>query len=361
LPRAMATVPPPTPSAFVRLPGVELACASLASRGLTTTAQPDGHVAIAAASVVAEGVRASVAGATIEIAQITLDEVRAEVMPVAGAPVLASFTVQRLAVERLQAALPRGAIAAGQPQPVRLDPLAALDGLVHAFVTDALWFVDADVTVPIRRGTIDFNAVEIEQVGPNALLGVSPTGIHVTGPAGQVRVPVVAFGPSPPPGVAVGTAGGFPFARGDRGRIDLLPFLQALLAAPPGQPLARPADPELSGALARTRLTGEVQLGDGTLARGGQRVDLAGRDAGKNRCTLESPSVAQRVVITLPQLHASAAAWSLPGRELRTAAVEAVVEAHVLGTAAPAGSPGVMLSIAEAVLREVAVLPQAGA
>jgi hypothetical protein len=61
--------------------------------------------------------------------------------------------------------------------------------------------------------------------------------------------------------VSFGTDGGFPFARGDRGRIDLLPFLHALLESPPGQPLARPADPNLSGALARTRVKGEVQLG----------------------------------------------------------------------------------------------------
>lgn len=356
----MASTPSPTPAGVVRIPGVDFACESLASRGVSLAAQPAGRTEIAAASVVAEGVRASLAGMTVEIGRVTLDDVRAEVVPVAGAPVLASFAVQCIGVERLRAALARDAIAAeGAREGVRLDPLATLDGLVHAFVTDALWFVDADIAVPIRQGTIDFNAVEIEHVGPNSLLGVSPAGIHVSGPAGQVRMPVVTFGPSPPPGVSFATDGGFPFARGDRGRIDLLPFLQALLSAPPGHPLARPADPNLSGALERTRIKGEVQLGDGTLARGGQRVDLAGREAGKNRCTLDSPSVAQRVVITMPQLHARAASWSLPGRELRTATVEAVVEAHVLGSDAPAGSPGVMVSIAQAVLREVAMTPEA--
>jgi hypothetical protein len=223
-------------------------------------------------------------------------------------------------------------------------------------VKDALWFADADVAVPIRQGAIDFNAIVIENVGPNSLMGVSPAGIHVTGPAGQVRVPLVAF-PSPPPGVSFGTAGGFPFSRGDRGRIDLLPFLHALLESPPGQPLARPADPNLSGALARTRVKGEVQVGDGTLARGGQRIELVGRAAGKNRCTLDSPSMAQRLVIRVPQFAATAASLALPGRELRVAALDAIVEAHVLGHDSPPGSPGILLSIELAKLHDVAMVP----
>jgi len=210
--------------------------------------------------------------------------------------------------------------------------------------------------VPIRQGAVDFNAIVIEHIGPNSLMGVSPAGIHVTGPAGQVRVPLVAF-LSPPPGVSFGTDGGFPFARGDRGRIDLLPFLHALLESPPGQPLARPADPNLSGALARTRVKGEVQLGNGTLARGRQRIELAGRAAGKNRCTLDSPSIAQRLVIGVPQFAATAASLALLGRELRVAALDAIVEAHFLGHDSRPGSPGILLSIELAKLQDLAMVP----
>lgn len=346
------------PPAALRIPGVELTCESLTSRGLAITTQPDGHCTLAAQGVVAAGVHAITAHARIDIAQVTLDDVRAEIVPRDGAPVLASFAAQRIAVDRLQAALARGAVAgAATPEALRLDALATLDGLVHAFVTNALWIVDADVSVPIRQGAIDFNAVEIEHVGPNSLLGVSEAGIHVSGPAGQVRMPVVVFGPSPPPGVSAGTERGFPFARGNRGRIDLLPFLQALLEAPAGESLARPADPNMRGALERTRIKGEVQLGNGTLARGEQRVDLTGREAGKNRCLLDSPSLAQRLVIGIPQFAASAAAFALPGREVRAAMLEAVVEAHLLGRDAPAESPAVVLSVAQATLREVAMVP----
>ena len=353
----MAATPPPSSTAFLRIPGVELACASFTTRALTLTAQPDGHATLAAAAIVMQAVRATTAGARIDIERLTLEDVRAEVAPIAGAPAITSFVARHVVVERLRAALARGAVAAGDAaQPLQLDALRTLDGLVHAFVKDALWFADADVAVPIRQGAVDFNAIVIENVGPNSLMGVSPAGIHVTGPAGQVRVPLVAF-LSPPPGVSFGTDGGFPFARGDRGRIDLLPFLHALLESPPGQPLARPADPNLSGALARTRVKGEVQLGDGTLARGGQRIELAGRAAGKNRCTLDSPSIAQRLVIGVPQFAATAASLALPGRELRVAALDAIVEAHVLGHDSPPGSPGILLSIELAKLQDVAMMP----
>ena len=242
----MAATPPPSSTAFLRIPGVELACASFTTRALTLTAQPDGHATLAAAAIVMQAVRPTTAGARIDIERVALEDVRAEVAPIAGAPAITTLVARHVVVEHLRAALARGAVAAADaPQPLQLDALRTLDGLVHAFVKDALWFVDADVAVPIRQGAVDFNAIVIENVGPNSLMGVSPAGIHVTGPAGQVRVPLVAF-PSPPPGVSFGTDGGFPFARGDRGRIDLLPFLHALLESPPGQPLARPADPNLS-------------------------------------------------------------------------------------------------------------------
>ena len=299
---AMATTPPPSSTAFLRIPGVELACASFTTRALTLTAQPDGHATLAAAEIVMQGVRATTAGARINIERVALEDVRGEIAPIAGAPAITSFVARHVVVEHLQAAVARGAVAAGDaPQSLQLDALRTLDGLVHAFVKDALWFVDADVAVPIRQGAVDFNAIVIENVGPNSLMGVSPAGIHVTGPAGQVRVPLVAF-PSPPPGVSFGTDGGFPSARGDRGRIDLLPFLHALLESPPGQPLARLADGNLSGALARTRVKGEVQLGDGTLARGGQEPLHA-------RLAIDRPAVGDRRPRNSrqPQLH-----WRCP-------------------------------------------------
>jgi hypothetical protein len=119
---------------------------------------------------------------------VALEDVLAEVAPIAGVPAITSFVARHVEVEHLRAALARGAVAAGDaPQPLQLDALRRLDGLVHAFVKDALWFADADVAVQIRQGAVDFNAIVIENVGPNSLVGVSPAGIHVTRPAGQLQ------------------------------------------------------------------------------------------------------------------------------------------------------------------------------
>ena len=86
-------------------------------------------------------------------------------------------------------------------------------------------------------------------------------------------------------------------------------------------------------------------------------MELAGRAAGKNRCTLDSPSIAERLVIGVPQFAATAASLALPGRELRVAALDAIVEAHVLGHDSPPGSPGILLSIEVAKLQDVAMVP----
>ena len=135
----MAATPPPSSTAFLRIPGVELACASFTTRALTLTAQPDGHATLAAAAIVMQAVRATTAGARIDIERVTLEDVRAEVVPIAGAPAITSFVARHVVVEHLRAVLARGAVAAGDaPQPLQLDALRTLDGLVHAFVKDAL-------------------------------------------------------------------------------------------------------------------------------------------------------------------------------------------------------------------------------
>lgn len=80
----MAATPPPGSTAFLRIPGFELACDSFTARALTVTAQPDGHAALAAATIVMLGVRATTAGARFDIGRVALEDVRAEVAPIAG-------------------------------------------------------------------------------------------------------------------------------------------------------------------------------------------------------------------------------------------------------------------------------------
>jgi hypothetical protein len=351
-----STASPALPGVLALAPGVELGCDVLESSGVALAVAPDGTLALTAGRVVARGVRLRSARVTVDVAGVTLDGVSARLAPAAAAPTLQSLAVEEMAIEDLHAGLawspPRDAGAA-----LALDALAELEGLVRAYVTDALWIVDAEVVVPIAGGAIDFNAVEIEHVGPNSTLGISASGIHVQAP-GQVRMDVVTF-TAPPPGASFAAPSRFPFGAGDRGRLDLVPFLRALLEAPPDAPLARPTDAGIAGALRRTRVAGELHLGDGTLAHGAQRVELAGRAGGTNRVTLDSTSLAERIVICVPQLLASAATLTAAGRDLRASSLSAAVEAHVLGAAARADGPGVLLSVARAALRDVVVGPAA--
>src|SRR5689334_10433905 len=56
----------------------------------------------------------------------------------------------------------------------------------------------------------------------------------------------------------------------------------------------------------------------------GQRIELAGRAAGKNRCNARLPIDCKPLVIGVPQFAATAASLALPGRELRVAALDAI-------------------------------------
>jgi hypothetical protein len=57
---------------------------------------------------------------------------------------------------RLPATSLHGDVAA-LTQAWRLNALDDLEGNIEAFITDAAWSFDADVTLPILGGRIDFN------------------------------------------------------------------------------------------------------------------------------------------------------------------------------------------------------------
>src|SRR5262249_3021293 len=157
---------------------------------------------------------------------------------------------------------PTAASAAGGS--LELEALAGLEGIVRAYVTDALWIIDAEIVVPIAAGTIDFNRVVVEHVGPNSTLNVGPASIFLSATVRR-RIDLFSFGAGGVPGASFDSATRSRLRRGDHGQLALAPFLQALLGAPRDAPLARLADPDLERALRETRVTGEVKLGDGAL------------------------------------------------------------------------------------------------
>jgi len=233
-------------------------------------------------------------------------------------------------VEGMNAFIHEAPIAAiGQSDGMRLEALAGLDGLVRAFVTDALWIIDAEIVVPIAQGVIDFNRVVVEHIGPNSSMSVGPCSIHVDAPH-RARIDLFTFGKGGVPGASPEAPGPSPSRSRDRGRLELAPFLQALLGAPRDEPFARLADADLERAVRGTRVAGELRLGDGALGTATHHVVLTRCSEGKNQIEVASAALGERLVVRTPALAASAATLAIGRRMLNTGALNAAVDVHLI-------------------------------
>ncbi|MDM0032304.1 hypothetical protein QTI33_09200 [Variovorax sp. J22P271] len=181
-----------------------------------------------------------------------------------------------------------------------LGPLATVEGSIRGHIEDAQLLFDAEVTIPIRAGRIDFRDATVEHVGPDSRMGVSRMGIYVDAPNG--RSYVYQFAAAPVSGVEFERRGiplG-PFVS-DRGRIDLQPFAETILSA-----AAPRAGQGLTGQaltlLGRTSLEGEIRLGDGAVAMPGTRAQLQRRSAGDNTLRLRSPKMAASLDVEMASL-----------------------------------------------------------
>ena len=145
-----------------------------------------------------------------------------------------------------------------------LGPLAAADGRIRAEIVDAHLMFDADVTVPIGGGAIDFNEVTVEHVGPDSSMGVSRLGVYVDAPNG--RSYVYQFASTPIGGVEFERRGG-PLGAwvSNRGNLRLKPFVEGLLRQARSERGAGVTE-EARQMLERTALSGDVELSDGRFA-----------------------------------------------------------------------------------------------
>ena len=133
---------------------------------------------------------------------------------------------------------------------------------------------DAEVTVPIRHGQIDFNDATVEHVGPDSRMGVSRLGLYVDAPNG--RSYLYQFASAPLTGVEFERRGALlsPWVS-ERGKLRLQPFVEALLRqADGGQSQGLTQQARLL--LGRTALAGEVQLSDGLFAVPGMQAQHRG-------------------------------------------------------------------------------------
>ena len=181
-----------------------------------------------------------------------------------------------------------------------LGPLAGANGSVRAEILDAHLLFDADVTVPIREGLVNFDDATVEHVGPDSRMGVSRLGLYVDAPNG--RSYLYQFPSAPVTGVEYerrdAMAG--PWGKG-RGHLQLQAFGEALLRQPAGG--RGPGLTEQARLLFdRTAMSGEVRLGDGRVAVPGVQGDTAGRAEGRNVVRLHSPAVGRGLTLDVPSL-----------------------------------------------------------
>ena len=203
----------------------------------------------------------------------------------------------------------------------QLAPLEGLAGRIEAFITDAHWALDADVTLPIVDGRIDFNRVTVEHIGPDSSMGLSPMGLYVDAPNGRIYLYLLSA--THVPGARFERRGGSRLrARvADRGALELGPLVEGLLS---GITLGSPAH-SAQAQLNRTRLSGTLQLGDGALGADRDEITLAGRALGRNRMTLTAAVVGREVTAQLPEFSASSARFEALGKPVSCGAITAAL------------------------------------
>ncbi|HEX7890509.1 MAG TPA: hypothetical protein VF522_14195 [Ramlibacter sp.] len=195
-----------------------------------------------------------------------------------------------------------------------LAPLASADGTIRAQIVDAHLVFDADVTVPIRQGQIDFGDATVEHVGPDSRMGISRMGLYVDAPNG--RSYLYQFSAAPLAGVEFEERGALLGRVSDRGSLRLQEFAEGvLLQGPSGAGQGFTA--QTRQLLDRTALSGEVRLGDGKVAAPGAQAELVGRAQGRNTIRLHSEAVGRGIGAELAALSVQDAALDAMGLQAR--------------------------------------------
>lgn len=292
-----------------------------AIEGVSWTPRENGAIELRVRKLEAAALRLAMGALVLELGGVVVHELVAQLRTEAGVPQLVSVDAARveLIAVKLQGpvtAPSSAAAAAGSPADAwRLDPLGTATGTIRAKITDAMLLFDADVTVPVRHGQIDFNDATVEHVGPDSRMGVSRLGLYVDAPDG--RSYLYQFASAPLAGVEFEQRGALlsPWVS-ERGKLQLQAFAESMLrqgVAAQGQGLTEQA----RVLLGRTALSGEVQLGDGLLAAPGLQAELQGRAEGRNAIALHAKAVGQGVTAEVASLSARNAVAKFARGQLR--------------------------------------------
>jgi hypothetical protein len=209
-----------------------------------------------------------------------------------------------------------------------LGPLATADGTIRAKIIDAQLLFDADVTVPMREGQVDFNHASVEHVGPDSRMGVSRLGLYVDAPNG--RSYLYQFSSAPLAGVEYERRGALlgPWVT-HRGSLQLQAFVESLLRQAGGG-LAKGFTEQSRLLFDRTAISGDVQLGDGKFAAPGVQAELAGRTEGRNVLRVHSEAVGRGLTAEMPSLSVRNVVLGSGTTKLRCDAITGSLKLQVL-------------------------------
>jgi hypothetical protein len=280
----------------------------LSLEGLALAARPDGMLEIGIRKFEATALRVASGPLTLELGRLAVHQLLAVVRMEGGRPHVDAFQAAgaELSDVKVHGPLVLPAVdsttASAPATSWRLDPLAAADGTIRAKIVDAHLLFDADVTVLVRQGRVDFNQATVAHAGPDSRMGISRLGLYVD--AANGRSYLYQFSTAPVGGVEYERRGGFLGGWGaDRGKLELQPFAEGLLRQHRGG-LTQGITQQTRVLLARTSASGEVRLGDGKFAVPGVQADLAGRAEGRNVVRLRSEAVGRGVTLEMDSLSA---------------------------------------------------------
>ncbi|HKA20519.1 MAG TPA: hypothetical protein VKN18_19700 [Blastocatellia bacterium] len=226
-----------------------------------------------------------------------------------------------------------------------LEALNSLEGDLKLYFTDAKYYVDADVNCPIRAGVVDFNKVDLEHLGPNSAMGISPRGIYVDGLSSIVfrnyiyerdNIKDATFEvieiiePSGPDDTGS-------YYIPDRGSLNLKGFLEQMINDPKA---ASGKAPERLEELNRMNLRGELTIDDKSLGTGKHGVTLHGKSAGKNKIKIDAAKLGENLLIEIPEFEASKGKFEAGGKKGETGQITAKIKINVTGLGSEANKVG---------------------
>lgn len=286
-------------------------------QGLTLGSRDDGALEVRVARFEAAALRIASGPLVLEVGQLALHELMALVRIEEGRPRL--FSLQAASAElsgvKSHGPLILPAHAKDDPHDAwMLGPLAAANGTIRAEIVDAHLLFDADVTVPIREGQVDFKDATVEHVGPDSRMGASRLGLYVDAPNG--RSYLYQFSSAPVAGVEYERRGAVlgPWVT-DRGKLHLQPFGEWLLRQPWSEG-AMGITEQARLLFDRTAVSGELRLGDGKLAAPGVQAEMAGRAEGRNVVRVHSEAVGRGLHVDMDSLAVRNAVWGSKGARM---------------------------------------------